>query len=60
MPQERIKMGDREFLYDLALILDSAPTEQRHGEPWVIRIEAATAHEIASRLREIGNRIQTH
>ena len=48
-------MGDREYLYELALILDSAEG-QIDGEAHFIRVEVMTARDIASRLRQIANR----
>lgn len=50
-------MGDKEYLYDLALVLDSAESTQQFGEPPFIRIEVMTAKDIASRLRQIANRM---
>jgi hypothetical protein len=53
---------DREYLYELALILDNAETDQtRYGidEQRFIKIEVNTAKDIASRLRGIANRLPT-
>jgi hypothetical protein len=49
-------MGDKEYLYDLALILDSAEG-QIDGEAHFIRIEVMTAKDIAGMLRRIASRM---
>jgi hypothetical protein len=49
-------MGDREYLYELALILDSAEGTIE-GETHFIRIELMTAKDIAAALRKIAGRM---
>lgn len=49
-------MGDREYLYELALILESAEG-QIDGEAHFIRIEIMTAKDIAAALRKIAGRL---
>jgi hypothetical protein len=52
-------MNDRNYLYELAHILDSAEGE-RHGEDsdeYFIRIERMIARDIAARLRSIASKM---
>lgn len=47
---------DREYLYELAFILEHAEGE-REGETHFIRIERITARDIAARLKSIASKM---
>lgn len=56
-------MEDGEYLNNLALILESAETDQtRYGTDEIrfIKIEAYSAKDIAARLRGIESKIMVH
>lgn len=51
--------NDREYLYELALILEHAEGEREgiDSDTYFIRIERMTARDIAARLKQIASRL---